>query len=127
MSSGTTTNSPSGAKRAKSGGHGSHIVPAVLLFVMFAAASAVLLFEAATMLLAEWFGSEIIAAPVLGGVLALLAWGVYMIWIRRAAERLSQQFDTVCSVAATAGEAFDWVRGKIRYLKLLLAVIRRNW
>ena len=127
MNSRTTTNSPSGAKRAKSGGHGSHIVPAVLFFVLFAAAAVMLLFAAAAMLLAEWFDSEIIAAAVLGGVLLLLAWGIYMIWIRRAVENISQRLETVYSVATTAGEAFGWVREKIRFLRLLLAVVRRNW
>ena len=127
MSSKTTTKSSSATLRTKSGGDGSHLLPAALFFMLFAVAAWMLLLVAAEMLLAEWLDSDIIATALLGGVLVLLAWGVYMIWMRRAVEHISRQFDTVCSVAATAGEAIGWVQEKIRQLKLLLAVIRRNW
>ena len=129
MNSKTTTNSaPHGTGTENRPRHsGSHLVPASVFFVLFAAASVLMLLFAAAMLLAEWFDSDVIAAAVLGAVLALLAWGAYMIWMRRAVDRLSEQLETVYSVATTAGEAFGWIQEKIRFLKLLLAVIRRNW
>ena len=97
------------------------------MFGMFSVTSVLLLFAAAAMLLAEWFDSAVVAAAVLGGVLALLAWGMYMIWLRPAADRLAQRLETVYSVALITGQAYDWVKSKIRFLTLLLAVIRRKW
>ena len=127
MSSKTTTNPRAAHKSTKTKNSGSHLLPAALFFVLFAAASVLMLLAAAAMLLAEWFDSGIIAAAVLGGVLALLAWGIYMIWMRRAVELISERLETVYSVAARAGEAFGWVQARLRYARLLLAVIRSRW
>ena len=128
MSSKTTTNAPqSDAAQTLKHRHGTHIVAWSVLFVLFAAAAVLWLLAAATMLLAEWTGSDIVAAAVLGGFLALLALCIYLIWIRPAAERAAERIETVCSVAAMTSEAFSWVREKYRFLKLLIAVVRRNW
>ena len=105
----------------------SHLVAGGVAFVMLSAAAVVLLLSAASMLLAEWIGSSVAAAAILGGVLALLAWCVYMIWMRRDIERISEQIQTVYSAAAKAGRAYDWAMEKIRFLRLLLAVIRSKW
>ena len=126
MSSKTTTNTTPAGKLPRRH-HSSHFVAVVLLFGMFAVASLVMLFAAAAMWLAEWLHSAVLAAAVLGGVLALLAWGIYMIWLRPTVERITQRLETVYTVALVTGQAYDWVKAKVRFLMLLLAVIRRRW
>ena len=105
---------------------GTHIVACVVLFVLFSVAAVMLLLAAGAMLLAEWLGSCLLAAAVLGGFMALLALCVYLIWIRPAAMRAAERIETVYSAAAMTGEAIGWVREKYRFLRLLLAVIRRR-
>ena len=124
MSSRPTTNAPAEHPQTR---RRSHLAAGGAAFVMLSAAAAVLLLSAAERLLAEWIGSDVIAATVLGVVLALAAWGVYMIWMRRDIERISEQIETVYSAAAKAGRTYDWVMEKIRFLRLLLAVIRSKW
>ena len=124
MSSRPTTNAPAEHPQTR---RRSHLAAGGAVFAILSAAAAVLLLSAAERLLAEWIGSDVIAAAVLGGVLALAAWGVYMIWMRRDIERISEQIETVYSAAAKAGRTYDWVMEKIRFLRLLLAVIRSKW
>ena len=126
MSSKTTTNTAPAGKHPRRH-HSSHTVAVMLLFGMFAVASVVMLFAAAAMWLAEWLGSDVLAAAILGGVLALLALGIYLIWLRPAVERITQRLETVYTVALITGHAYDWVKAKVRFLMLLLAVIRRKW
>lgn len=126
MSSKTTSNiRPTGTHPDT--GRRSHIAVAAMVFGMLSAAAVVLLLAAAEMLLAGWFGSHIIATAVLGGVLLIAAVGVYMIWMRRAVARISGQLQTICDVAGKTGLAYDWVMAKLRYMRLLLAVLRSKW
>ena len=128
MSSKTTTNTASPAAQRTDNHRGSaHIAAAAVMFVLSAVAAVMLLLAAASMLLAEWLDSELLAAAVLGGVMALAALAIYLIWIRPAAVRMAARIESLFAVAATAGEAIDWIREKYRFLKLLLVFIRRNW
>ena len=98
-----------------------------VLFVLFAVSAVLMLLSAAAILLTDRLGSALAAAAVLGGVLLLLAAVLYLIWLRPAVAAVSRQFETVTSVAASAGEAIEWVQAKLRFLRLLLAVIRSKW
>lgn len=127
MSSETTTNRTAANGRTQTRRRASHAVPAALLFVLFAVAAVVLLLTAAWMLLAGWLNSDVAASAVLGGVTVLLAWGIYMIWMRPAIELTSERLETVWSVAEMTGQAYGWMKEKIRLLKLLAAVLRSKW
>lgn len=104
----------------------SNTVPAILLFAMLAATAVVMLFASLAIWLSEIIGSSIIATASLGGFLALLAAAVYLIWLRPAFEKWSERLETVYSVARATSQAYDWILDKIRFLSLLLAVIRRK-
>lgn len=104
-----------------------HIAAAAVLFVLFAAAAAVLLLRAAEMALAEWLGSGLWAAVVLGGVMALVALLLWLVCLRPAVARTSERVESLFAVVGAAGEAIDWVREKYRMLKLLAALIRSKW
>ena len=123
----TNNGSSHHTEEAKRHGGNTHTAAAAVLFAVFLAAAVVLLLESAEMLLAEWLGSELQAKALLGGLFALAALLLCLVWLRPAVARTAQRLENVYAAATAAGEALDWVREKYRMFRLLLAVVRRSW
>lgn len=104
-----------------------HVIPALVSFVFASAAAIVLFISAGVVWLSEALDSAIWAMVIVGAFMALLSGAVYFVFVRTAMARVRERIETVYDVARSTREAYEWVLGKYRFVRLLLALLTRNY